>query len=149
MQEAFLLFWQAKDIQQFTYHKKERLKKRKDIETLFKEGKTFGAYPFRLYYRALPTAIEGSQEVVLQAGVSVSKKYFKRAVDRNRIKRLMREGYRLQKGGLILAVQAKSVALHLFIIYTGKELPVFEDVKNKLKTVLQRLEKEISTTWKS
>lgn len=78
--------------------------------------------------------------------MSVSKKYFKRAVDRNRIKRLMREGYRLQKGGLVLALQTKGIVLHLFIIYTGKELPNFEEVKTKLKVVLQRLEKEISTT---
>jgi ribonuclease P protein component len=93
----------------------------------------------------LPAA-EENQGIALQAGVSVSKKYFKRAVDRNRIKRLIREGYRLQKGGLVLALQTKGVAVHLFIIYTGKELPSFEEVKTKLKAVLQRLEKEISTT---
>ena len=98
-----------------------------------------------MYYRLLPAAPDASDDIVLQTGVSVSKKHFKRAVHRNRIKRLMREGYRLQKGGLILALRAKGLVMHLFIIYTGKELPAFEDVKNKLKTVLQRLEKEIAT----
>lgn len=82
---------------------------------------------------------------MLQAGVSVSKKYFKRAVHRNRIRRLMREGYRLQKAGLILALRTQGLVMHLFIIYTGKELPAFEDVKNKLGIILQRLEKEIVT----
>ena len=84
--------------------------------------------------------------MVLQAGVSVSKKHFKRAVHRNRIKRLMRESYRLQKEGLILALQTRGVSLHLFIIYTGKELPGYEEVKTKLKAALLRLEKEICTT---
>ncbi|HYH16928.1 MAG TPA: ribonuclease P protein component [Flavisolibacter sp.] len=132
-------------MRQFTYHRKEKLKKRSDIDLLFKEGRTFGAFPFRVYYRLLPVAAATSNEIMLQAGVSVSKKHFKRAVHRNRIKRLMREGYRLQKEGLILALRTQGCIMHLFIIYTGKELPVFEDVKNKLKTILQRLEKEIAT----
>jgi len=96
-----------------------------------------------VYYRLLPASPEAGDDIVLQTGVSVSKKHFKRAVHRNRIKRLMREGYRLQKEGLILALRTKGAVMHLFIIYTGKELPLFEDVKNKLRTVLQRLEKEI------
>lgn len=98
-----------------------------------------------MYYRLLPADPAAEDDIVLQTGVSVSKKHFKRAVHRNRIKRLMREGYRLQKAGLILALRAQGLVMHLFIIYTGKELPAFEDVKNKLKTVLQRLEKEIAT----
>jgi len=136
----------SKNIRQFTYHKRERLKKRTDIDLLFKEGKTFGAFPFRVYYRLLPAATEGGTDMVLQTGVSVSKKHFKRAVHRNRIKRLMREGYRVQKEGLILALRAQGKLMHLFIIYTGKELPVFEEVKNKLQTILHRLEKEIAST---
>ncbi len=146
MQEAFLLRYQTKPIRQFTYHKKERLKKRTDIEMLFKEGKTFGAYPFRLYYRLVPCTAADNKEIRLQAGVSVSKKHFKRAVHRNRIKRLMRESYRVQKEGLILALQGKAMVLHLFIIYTGKELPAFSEVKGKMQSALQRLEKEIVTT---
>jgi ribonuclease P protein component len=146
MQEAFLLVWQIKPIKQFTYHKKERLKKRTDIDTLFKEGKTFGAFPFRLYYRLVSCTAEDNKEILLQTGVSVSKKHFKRAVHRNRIKRLMRECYRVQKEGLILALQSKAVVLHLFIIYTGKELPTFDEVKSKMQSALQRLKKEIATT---
>ena len=142
MQEAFLLFYPAKVIGQYTYHKNERLKKRTAIDTLFKEGKSFGAYPLRVYYRLLPITAEASDDV-LQTSVSVSKNHFKRAVHRNRIKRLMREAYRLQKGGLMLALRNRSPSMHLFIIYTGKELPTFEEVKNKLKTALQRLEKEM------
>jgi ribonuclease P protein component len=64
-------------------------------------------------------------------------------VDRNRIKRLMREGYRLQKSGLLLAVQARPCHLHLFIIYTGKELPLFEEVMTKMQAILLRLQKEM------
>lgn len=90
--------------------------------------------------------MEGKSLAALQAGVSVSKKHFKHAVDRNRIKRLMREGYRLQKEGLALAVKEKAVILHLFIIYTGKEVPAFREVMPKLKAILERLEKEITHT---
>lgn len=75
----------------------------------------------------------------LQAGVTVSSRIFKKAVQRNKIKRLLREGYRLHKLQLqeVLNDQHKSVIL--FFIYIGKELPAFEEIDNKMKIIFQRL----------
>jgi ribonuclease P protein component len=85
----------------------------------------------------------GEQESVLQFGAGVSKRHFKRAVDRNRIKRLIREAYRTQKLPLqALLTGGGKGYLKLFILYTGKELPEYQVVREKVGKVLERLEKE-------
>ena len=80
----------------------------------------------------------------LQAGFAVSNKNFKKAVDRNRIKRLMRETYRVQKNETenLLAIKEKRLAI--FIIYTGNELPLFKELLLKMTHVLNRLNKIIN-----
>jgi len=77
----------------FTYPKNERLKSKTTIGLLFSEGKSVSKYPLRLVYHQ---AEAGSDEKI-KIGVSVSKKYFKKAVDRNYFKRVLRETYRLNK----------------------------------------------------
>ncbi|MES1226963.1 MAG: ribonuclease P protein component, partial [Bacteroidota bacterium] len=79
---------------QFTLGKKERLKSRKSIEQLFNEGKSFAVSPCRVFYMILPFNAT-STSFIVQFGAGVSTKNFKKAVDRNRIKRLVREAYRL------------------------------------------------------
>lgn len=76
----------------FTYPKATKLKSKKAIDVLFTNGKSVAKYPLRLVYMPCET-IERESKI----GVSVSKKYFKKAVDRNHYKRLMRESYRLHK----------------------------------------------------
>jgi ribonuclease P protein component len=80
----------------------------------------------------------------LQCGVGVSSKNFKKAVDRNRIKRLMRESYRLQKFFLNDALREKNQQLALFLIYTGKEMPGYKMVSDKIELILHRLAKGIA-----
>ena len=120
---------------QFTLGKNERLKSRKQIEQLFNEGKSLVVNPFRIYY--LLNKFSGAP---LQFGIGVSGKNFKKAVDRNRIKRLTREVYRLQKLSLQEKLNGKKLQLNVFFIYTGKELPDFKLIKEKVAVALKKLE---------
>lgn len=125
---------------QFTLGKNERLKSRKSIEQLFSAGKSFAVSPYRVHY-VIKNDEQKKESSLLQFGVGVSGKNFKRAVDRNRIKRLTREAYRLQKLSLQEKLKGKNTALHIFFNYTGKELPVFQHVKEKVAVALNKLSK--------
>ncbi len=116
----------------------ERLKSRKAIDLLFKLGKSFSLFPFRVVYQK---SAANSGEEVLQAAFSVSKRYFKKAVHRNRVKRLMREAYRLQKNGLQHSLQQGNQQMIVFIMYTGNELPEHMLVMEKIAAVIKRLQK--------
>ena len=133
---------------QFTLGKKERLKSRKQIEQLFSEGKSFAVNPLRVYFSIAPTNIDLPSLKILepfaiQFAVGVSSKNFKRAVDRNRIKRLIREAYRLQKNILQERLKEKNLSMNVFFIFTGKELPEYKYMYGKLGVALQKLLKEI------
>ena len=80
----------------------------------------------------------------LQTGVGVSSRNFKKAVDRNRIKRLLREAYRLNKEEVMSTVSAQQKQLALFFLYTGKELPESELLNDKMRKALKRLAEEIA-----
>jgi ribonuclease P protein component len=129
----------------YTLGKQERLKSRKVIENLFKEGKSFSIFPFRLLFafeKKQPSTDNNQllrDSYRLQAGFTASSRHFKKAVDRNRIKRLMREAYRLQKNELESLCILKGNSLALFLIYVGKELPLFELVYEKTGLILKRL----------
>lgn len=126
------------------------------IEGLFRGGKSFALFPFRVFYSPLapgkgtlpaPGKPEiGGQDVAavvrLQAGFGASSRNFKKAVDRNRIKRLTREAYRLQKNSLQERLEEIGQSYAVFFIYTGKELPEYETVTKKMGLILQKLVKE-------
>jgi ribonuclease P protein component len=76
---------------------------------------------------------------VLQAGVGVSSRNFKKAVDRNRIKRLMREAYRLQKNMLNESLEKKQQKMSVFFLYLGKELPEYDLIYEKMGNSIKRL----------
>jgi ribonuclease P protein component len=127
----------------YTLGKNERLKSRKTIEQLFKDGKSFNAFPLRIFYLMdFPASIISNNK--LQAGFSVSNRNFKKAVDRNRIKRLMREAYRLQKNVLEENVMKSNKNLAVFFIYTDKELPDYKPVFEKVQSGIKRLIKIIN-----
>src|SRR5215203_264370 len=100
------------------FGKVEKLKSRKVIEELFARGKSVHVFPIRISYKFLQIAPD--EKTVIQVGVSVSKRNFKKAVDRNRIKRLLREAYRLQKHQLIEVVKEHATKGYIFFIYTDK-----------------------------
>ena len=126
----------------FSLGRNERLKSRKQIEQLFSDGKSFPLSPFRVYYRLIPIITDSPSN--LQFGAGVSGKNFKRAVDRNRIKRLTREAYRLQKIQLQEILRQKRLQLNLFFIYTGKELPGFSMTKEKVNVILNKMIKIVN-----
>ena len=121
--------------ERFTLKAHEKLKSRKIIQQLFKEGKSFSVFPFRIIY--LQTE---NQNFSVKAGFTVSSRNFKKAVDRNRIKRLMRETYRLQKNRLLNQLQEKHKSVAVFFVYTGKELPEYQELFEKMRTGLEKLE---------
>jgi ribonuclease P protein component len=125
----------------FGFGKREKLKSRKAIEALFTQGKSFSQFPLRVMYLFLPVASE--TEAGIQVAVSASKRHFKKAVDRNRIKRLLREAYRLQKESLVKPARNKKVRAHVFFMFVDKTLPDFETTKDAMSKCLQQLVKAI------
>lgn len=123
-------------LKRYGFGRKEKLKSRKQIEELFLNGKNFSVYPLRVTYQFLP-----SEETVVQVGVTAGKKYFKRAVDRNRIKRLIREAYRLQKNDLVETLKQKRQKGFLFFVYTDKTIASFSVITGAMSKALKRLEK--------
>ena len=121
----------------FKFPKKEKLKSKKLIDKLFTEGKSVSKYPFRLVY----IKTELIEEVKVQAGVSVSKRNFKSAVDRNRIKRLMRESYRLNKN---LIFNNISTTYAFMFLYLGKDMPKnYDEInKNMMKIIKKFIDNE-------
>ncbi len=79
------------------------------------------------------------EAVPCQAMVSVSKRSFKRAVDRNRIKRLMRENWRLQKQPVLETLDAQQKQWAIVFIFVGKEMPTFEEMQKSMTTVVEQL----------
>jgi ribonuclease P protein component len=114
-----------------SYSHKEKLKSEKLISKLFLEGKSVSAYPLRMVY--LKAIFD--EDIKVKAGVSVSKRNFKRAVDRNRIKRLLREAYRLQKGTFFNNMTTQYAFM---ILYIGKEKPTYLEVEAKMTQLLQK-----------
>ncbi len=122
----------------FTFNKKEKLKSEKLIARLFEEGQSVASYPLRMVY----LACDLENDVKVQAGVSVSKRNFKSAVDRNRIKRLMREAYRMQKGSVF---NNSSSQFALMILYIGKDKPDYQTITIKMQQLFDKFLHKIST----
>lgn len=117
-------------MKEFGLSRNKSLKSKIIIDKLFTEGKTIAGFPIRLVY--IETDFLNDENFLV--GFSVPKKKFKKAVDRNRIKRLMREAFRLQQNQLILP--KKTAMMWLF---TGKEIPDYQLVFNKIEKIINKL----------
>lgn len=112
----------------FTFRKNERLSKEKWIQELFEKGSSFYLHPFKIIYRIHPDSSLPNQVLI-----TVSSRQFKKAVDRNVIKRRIREAYRTQK-----TVLKQSSVIFAFV-YTAKEILPFSELKSKTLTALTKL----------
>ena len=111
----------------------KRLKGKKQIEQLFVSGMSVSAFPLRMVY------LENPDEHLV--GVSVSKKHFKNAVDRNRIKRLLRVGIEKQLSNTLDKMESKYC---LMVLYVGKEMPESEQLKEQFEFLIKRFKKKQS-----
>jgi ribonuclease P protein component len=120
------------------FQKEERLTGEIRIKELFEKGKFFLSYPFRLGY--LPVQ---KTPIPVQVLMAVPKKRFKHAVDRNRLKRLMREVYRKNKAELYSMVETKDYSLNLSINYIASEKLDYITIEKKLKDAIAKLIKQL------
>lgn len=114
------------------FPRKEKLKSPIRITELFQKGKKLNAYPLRVYLLENPDP-EASR---YRAAVSVPKRKFSKAVDRNRVKRLMRESYRTQKLNLFNTTQGN---YDLLFLYLGKALPTQQMLDDCMKRLIQQI----------
>ncbi len=114
----------------FSFSKSERLSKKKDIQELFDKGSSFYLHPFKVFFRKQPES-PGVHQVLF----SVPKRNFKHATDRNRIKRRMREAYRLNK-----ALLPSASALQIAYIYTAKNILLFKTIEDKMIASFKRFD---------
>jgi ribonuclease P protein component len=122
-----------------TFSKDERLRSRKLIEKIIEEGKSIHQAPFRLSW----TVTELKSAFPAQLAIAVPKRFFKRAVDRNRIKRLIREAYRKNKSGIYSLLRSKEMQCALLVVFNGRNVPLYDEVEKKLLITLHRFEETI------
>ncbi|MBP8903273.1 MAG: ribonuclease P protein component [Paludibacteraceae bacterium] len=124
-----------------TFPKKEHLYGEKVIENLHTTGSSFLVYPLRVVYLNVS---QPDEQIPVRVMIGVSKKKFKKAVDRNRAKRLMREAYRLNKSSLVSIIKKEEVKIYLSFQYIADEMLTFDEISTKMQKALDRLTKIIA-----
>lgn len=129
------------NVKQFSLPKSERLYLRNAISDLFAKGSSFMVFPYRVIYRVLP---EDDPQVARVAIMAVApKKRFKHAVDRNHVKRLTREAYRLAKPELVARCVESKKKLAFAMIYCDNRFIDFAETQERMKRIFQQLEKKL------
>ena len=122
-----------------SFKKEERLCSQKLIEQLFHKGSSFFSHPFKIIW--LPAKLQSTLPV--QVCISVPKRKFKKAVDRNRVKRLIREAYRKNKDEILYSfMKDKGYSCALMLVYSGNSIFTASEIESKLIISLIRLTKE-------
>ncbi len=123
----------------FTFPKKEHLCGEIRISKLYAEGKAFIVYPLRVVYKVTV----GVENIPVKVLVSVPKKRFKHAVDRNRIKRLMREAYRLNKLKINELATEKEIEIQIAFNYVANSEMDYETLSRKMTKALNQIAEKL------
>lgn len=127
-------------MEKLTFKKGERLKSQKIIDRIFnREGQSFANFPIRVIYLETPLNTDFPAQVTF----SVPKRKFKKAVDRNRIKRLMREAYRLNKPKFYESLIAQEKQIAVLFLYVANEEVEYQFIESKMKQALKRLRRSL------
>jgi len=125
------------------FTKAERLKSKKEIAAVFKSKNTGLVYPVKFLFDTSVVS-SGEREPGVKVLITVPKRSFKKAVDRNRIKRLIRESYRTRKHSLLSLAEEKNLAVNIAFVYVAKEVLTFNDVNRAIGKVLHEIERKIA-----
>ncbi|MDZ7741985.1 MAG: ribonuclease P protein component [Bacteroidota bacterium] len=118
-----------------SFNKAEKLKSKKQIEQLFQKGSQAFIYPFKIIW-LFPGQ---SSEVRAKVLVGASRKSLKKATDRNKMKRRMREAYRRNKTALLESLTRTNSYCNIGIIHVGKEISAFKETEKRIIELLNRL----------
>ncbi len=142
----------------FTYQKADKLKSRKQTQYLFAKGQSMNAFPIKLIYTieseeqlntVLPNPYLNLADIKengqLQAGVGAPSRTFRKAVLRNKVKRLLREAYRLEKPTFIASKPFQGFRVNLFFLYTDAIILSQAEIQEKIKQLLARLIEKLNT----
>ena len=146
----------------FTYQKADKLKSRKQTQYLFAKGQSMNAFPIKLIYtietaeslnNILPSPPFNIQLIhehgKLQVGVGAPSRTFRKAVMRNRVKRLLRESYRLEKPTFLSSASLQGKRVNLFFLYTDAKVLSQKEIQEKIKQLLERLSEKLNLTNKT
>lgn len=120
----------------YSLNKHERLKSKKEIDTLFLKGKAFFVFPYKVFY-SLEAALPNSESLLF--GISVPKRNFKKAVHRNRLKRLTRELYRVRKPALKECLISNNKSVRVMMVYTHKEMLSHADLSPAMDGIFKKM----------
>ena len=125
----------------YTFRKEEKLCSRKIIDEVFLSGSSFLCYPLKIVWKYESLTTEFPAQVVF----SVPKRLFKRAHDRNLLKRQLREVYRYQKHDLYQILELNNKKIAFMIVYIAKEKLEFSQIESAMTKVIARLKKSLTT----
>jgi len=122
----------------FGLKKEERIYKRDELQILFNDAKSFSLFPFRVLHR--PYSVAEEDTIYLKVAISIPKKRFKKAVDRNKLKRKGKEAFRLNRNPLKKQLIDSEQGVLLMLIYIAEEPFDYHKIEEKIILILQRLQ---------
>lgn len=122
------------------FKKAERIYKKDDFKKLFQEGEQFLIHPYKVVYYFKEESENKNPDFPLQFAVSIPKKRFKRAVDRNLLKRRTKEAFRLHRNTLKHQLQKELQGLNILLVYCDTDILDYRLIEDKIILILQRLQ---------